>query len=415
MVGGQREDRRDERRLEVTNPPLEILQERLVPDTPGPVVIRFVIIGLPAVLLLESGVVGKPGQTERLTGGAMEESGRIAFFAQFASQAAHVVLGIGRQEERLDQRRQAAHHRRQGLDADAAVGEGIPEDQRFAAQRVQEGHVRGLRKALQFRQEAAVGGGETLQDQDDDVLGTEGRGIRRDMDRVENGLCLGLRLKVMRVLERIVSQGPVHAESGIEHNPRLQRTIRVQVGVVQGDRPDRHAESAPHSPDDRVDDRHKDSQVHGIVFPVPSALVKARPAIQENQCGQDAQSEQDQVPMGDKFMQEDAAEVVPAELAENRKGRAAVGERKINRVRQVGGKSDEVRHDIQAFDQSLPAATPAEPERQQRQDHVQRVGVHQGGNVKTKATLHQAAEDGPADLREQFPVLRKEHQPADRI
>ena len=345
----------------------------------------------------------------------MEESGRIAFFAQFASQAAHVVLGIGRQEERLDQRRQAAHHRRQGLNADAAVGEGIPEDQRFAAQRVQEGHVRGLRKALQFRQEAAVGGGETLQDQDDDVLGTEGRGIRRDMDRVENGLCLGLRLKVMRVLERIVSQGPIHAESGIEHNPCLQRTIRVQVGVVQGDRPDRHAESAPHSPDDRVDDRHKDSQVHGIVFPVPSALVKARPAIQENQCGQDAQSEQDQVPMGDKFMQEDAAEVVPAELAENRKGRAAVGERKINRVRQVGGKSDEVRHDIQAFDQSLPAATPAEPERQQRQDHVQRVGVHQGGNVKTKATLHQAAEDGPADLREQFPVLRKEHQPADRI
>ena len=109
------------------------------------------------------------------------------------------------------------------------------------------------------------------------------------------------------------------------------------------------------------------------------------------------------------------AKVVSAELAEDRKGRAAVGERKINRVRQVGGKSDEVRHDIQAFDQSLPASAPAEPERQQRQDHVQRVGVHQGGNVKTKATLHQAAEDGPADLREQFPVLRKEHQPADRI
>ena len=143
-------------------------------------------------------------------------------------------------------------------------------------QGIQERHVRWLGKSLKFGQIAAVGSGEAFQDQNDDILGTEGRRVRRDMDRIENRPGLVFRLEIMRVAERVVAQGPVHAECRIEDHACLERTVGIQVGVVQRNRTDGHAEAAPHPADDRIDHREQDGRDRRIKRIYPTEFAQTQ-------------------------------------------------------------------------------------------------------------------------------------------
>ena len=78
--------------------------------------------------------------------------------------------------------------------------------------------------------------GKALDNNDDNILGTEGRrGVRRLVDGYEDLLHLRLARKVFGYLESVCVDGADEGERCIEHDAGLRRTVAVVVGIGNGD------------------------------------------------------------------------------------------------------------------------------------------------------------------------------------
>ena len=424
MVARQGEDGGHEGLRRFGELEVHILQEGLVANAP-PAVEGFVahrpFVGhevFTAIVVLELSGAGKGHESHGAAFGTVEEGGGVALAIEAVGDAGDGVVGVGREEEGLDEHRYRREDAGHAVDGFPAVAVAMCEREGVGDEGVGKGGVAFVVPAVQvFVVGSDVFPSEALDDDDHYVFLFE-RGVGGVMDGVKDLCHFGFIGEVVGHLELIEAIGADEGKGCVEHDAGLGGAVTVVVGIGDGDGAHVTGPAASHAShtEGGIGEQGEEGG-DGIGFPLQLSVVEAwRDVKSPHAIGQDG-CQEEEIPVGKGFLTEDAAEVVfIAELMEYGDGGAAHGVLEVDGIAEVDDQGEGVDNDKHPAAQRVVGGVLLTTDGEEHHHHPENVGIEDGGGVEDDAATQQFEKMGMGEaLGKESPVLEEEGQTGHKV